>query len=1277
VVDGNTIYLIAARSISTYVKFQEVYALNKQSGDTLWSYRPSNPAGSSGAPIVVNNTLVFDNGRGYIALNKITGQLRWSQSYAYSSNPWYWDVVGNPAANLVYVWTGELKAIDVNTGQVTWSYDNIGGYSSTVPILVDGLVYQVSQWENDNKTYLYSFDAVTGALKNKVAIFPISGNYVFMTAANGILYITTNQYYYPLVRAIDLATGATVWESSEHNASFSPIVIANGKIFVDSYDQGLFVYGSVQPLSYSISGRVVQQVGSLTRPLPGITVTARSGSGEPLNSVTNELDGRYTFTDVPPGQYTVEPQGTYYFSPETQQTQIIAANVTLPDFVVTFPPSPPLPEPYRFKGANWLLLENYTDEDGVGWNLDLSGDILGDRDFPSELDIAANVHNLYARSGVGTIVRLGRWGDNDPVKPGFTYTEALSYPCTHPTIVNWMDEVDVYYHNVITLYDRYNDYSNPGAIPIFVLGNEPNHPVEWGYTGEAYAHLYNCYYYRWRVEENRPHGLYVAGPGHFGLEGYYGNFYRGLLPNLAGADGFAIHTYGYFDTSLRDGAPPDPTGAEFRKWLNEAIDAIGARRDLKNRPVIITEYNPGADMLPGENQARCNQPNNWENWFNQTYCWARDGFEDAGLNIQGLLFYVDGMNPERNTRDTQWQCTALERDLDKRLLWRNTPSASCAQINGRQVEAQAQTNTLSGVISGTVGIPFDYDVYYATGNLNVPAGETLTIESGTTLVFEPGAVMTVTGRLIANGNPVYPVRLINDSDGWGGLRFLPSAAGSVCNGCLVQNIAPGGVGLQIDAPITIKHSVIRDVYSGTAIAASVPFTLTNTIIDYAGVGLSVTGAVTTTTPFTVSHLTLSRYKTGVENNGARLTVENSILSSSNIGLNIKQGGTTILRFSLLHRQMNPINVITGGVYLEGPGVLTSTQPYFDLFAYYPDNLRLVNDAVAVNAADPAANYDNEPGYNGGRADMGAYGNTIWSPQQPSVEQMGVSLQGDGQTPSARMGETLTWTVRLKNEGQLTDTFTVQVGPTHERHSSDDVLFGRLTPDERRFAGSYTLAPQEVVTFTVTGTFEGNPHWRLRDAYRLQIRAWNNYEVWAEETLTATLKMYQEENGQVVPEAEKAAWGIGQTEPGWLMGTAINGYTKSGYVRDWPDVGRMVSTNTFTSAAVLVYPLNFTTPGTYTVWLRGYAPNAAGDSVYVGFDGQWVGTLTGFVPQQWSWANINMQAGGQAVVVNVTRAGAHTLQLWPREDGLSLDRLLLTTNGTYVPIGNGPPESEIR
>ncbi len=41
---------------------------------------------------------------------------------------------------------------------------------------------------------------------------------------------------------------------------------------------------------------------------------------------------------------------------------------------------------------------------------------------------------------------------------------------------------------------------------------------------------------------------------------------------------------------------------------------------------------------------------------------------------------------------------------------------------------------------------------------------------------------------------------------------------------------------------------------------------------------------------------------------------------------------------------------------------------------------------------------------------------------------------------------------------------------------------------------------------------------------------------------------------------------------------------------------------------------------------------------------------------------------------MTASGLYTASVWMREDGLRIDRLLLTTNTTFISTGFGPAES---
>jgi hypothetical protein len=175
-----------------------------------------------------------------------------------------------------------------------------------------------------------------------------------------------------------------------------------------------------------------------------------------------------------------------------------------------------------------------------------------------------------------------------------------------------------------------------------------------------------------------------------------------------------------------------------------------------------------------------------------------------------------------------------------------------------------------------------------------------------------------------------------------------------------------------------------------------------------------------------------------------------------------------------------------------------------------------------------------------------------------------------------------------------------------------------------------------------------------------------------------LGAYLESDGQVVLEAEHFSERVGSSDHDWLLQTSLPSYTGTSYLQALPDIDipLVVPSEAITTAPATGYPIiQFTTPGTYTLWSRANAPNAAGDSLYVALDSQPVLTATGFVPGAWSWAK--RATSGGFVTIAVTEPGLHILHLWQREDGLRLDRILLTTDSGYNPDSDGPPESDIR
>src|SRR5688572_16172447 len=134
---------------------------------------------------------------------------------------------------------------------------------------------------------------------------------------------------------------------------------------------------------------------------------------------------------------------------------------------------------------------------------------------------------------------------------------------------------------------------------------------------------------------------------------------------------------------------------------------------------------------------------------------------------------------------------------------------------------------------------------------------------------------------------------------------------------------------------------------------------------------------------------------------------------------------------------------------------------------------------------------------------------------------------------------------------------------------------------------------------------------------------------------------------------------------WQLQTGQSGYTGTGYLQPLPDIDALYQTPELANSPRVDYPIYFTTPGTYTLWLRGYPANAAGDSLHVGLNGV-ITTVTGFGPEAWGWSSETTSS--QPFRVAVTSTELYTVSLWLREDGLRIDQVLLTTNTNYVPSG---------
>ncbi len=166
----------------------------------------------------------------------------------------------------------------------------------------------------------------------------------------------------------------------------------------------------------------------------------------------------------------------------------------------------------------------------------------------------------------------------------------------------------------------------------------------------------------------------------------------------------------------------------------------------------------------------------------------------------------------------------------------------------------------------------------------------------------------------------------------------------------------------------------------------------------------------------------------------------------------------------------------------------------------------------------------------------------------------------------------------------------------------------------------------------------------------------------------------ETGGQVVVEAEHCT----ASQPGtgtaashtWQEVTGVTGASGS-VMQALPNTG--VATDTLTFGPRLDFKVDFHTTGTYYVFLH-LPHHASGndDSVNIGLDGTLIATNLANTTGSWRWRTTNPVTIG----LNITTPGVRTFHVWMREDGVVLDKVILTTNASFSLPGAdlGPAES---
>ena len=168
--------------------------------------------------------------------------------------------------------------------------------------------------------------------------------------------------------------------------------------------------------------------------------------------------------------------------------------------------------------------------------------------------------------------------------------------------------------------------------------------------------------------------------------------------------------------------------------------------------------------------------------------------------------------------------------------------------------------------------------------------------------------------------------------------------------------------------------------------------------------------------------------------------------------------------------------------------------------------------------------------------------------------------------------------------------------------------------------------------------------------------------------------FLESGGLLVVEAEHFTSQVDRSGHTWLPSTAFAGFTGESAMLADPNTGADIRKNdAFTLSPEMIFNAEFATLGSYYVWIRVFAPSDTDNTIHLGLNGAISASkMETLVEGDWSWTNLDTK--DKRMTVGVTEAGLSTLHVWMREDGILIDKIVLSTDVNFVPTGDGPPES---
>ncbi|MEM7387570.1 MAG: Ig-like domain-containing protein, partial [Verrucomicrobiota bacterium] len=154
------------------------------------------------------------------------------------------------------------------------------------------------------------------------------------------------------------------------------------------------------------------------------------------------------------------------------------------------------------------------------------------------------------------------------------------------------------------------------------------------------------------------------------------------------------------------------------------------------------------------------------------------------------------------------------------------------------------------------------------------------------------------------------------------------------------------------------------------------------------------------------------------------------------------------------------------------------------------------------------------------------------------------------------------------------------------------------------------------------------------------------------------------DGLLTMEAEHFETEIPRSERQWVPVESPAGFAGEGAML-LDGVGLTITENVETVSPELQFSFIADETGEHFFWIRAHADSLSHDSLFFGINGMVTRKMSVGSDGQWGWHQ-------RPLTINQT--GLNTLSLWMREDGLTVDRIIVSRDPDYEPGGQGPPES---